>query len=180
MIELPKEWLPTASMARIIVHWTAGGYVASSLDKEHYHFLVEGDLDVVKGLHSVKDNEVIRGEGKYAAHTLSCNTKSIGVSMCCMARAVEAPFSAGVAPMREGQWKKVAELVAVLCVKYGIPVTNKTVLTHAEVQPNLGITQRGKWDVARLPFNPALVGAKACGDDLRRNVTKYLQELKAT
>src|SRR5690606_14966315 len=70
---LPALWLPDARMERIIWHWTAGSYNASETDKEHYHFLIEGDGDIVRGEYSVKDNEVIRGSGTYAAHTLSCN-----------------------------------------------------------------------------------------------------------
>ncbi|MGF7055404.1 hypothetical protein GGC47_004615 [Bosea sp. OAE752] len=46
-------------------------------------------------------------------------------------------------------------------------MTPKTVLSHAEVQGTLKIAQRGKWDIARLAFDPSAVGAKACGDTFR-------------
>ena len=52
-------------------------------------------------------------------------------------------------------------------------VTPKTILSHAEVQGNLGIKQNGKWDIARLPFGH-LVGAKAIGDDFRAKTTAHL------
>ena len=164
--KLPEAWLPAAKMSRVIVHWTGGPYKVTDLDKSHYHFIIGGDLSVVRGIHTVKDNEVT-GDGKYAAHTKGCNTGSIGVSIASMAGAQESPFKAGPFPLMETQWARAAEVVAQLCAFYKIPITSKTVLTHAEVQPNLGIAQRQKWDVTRLPFDPKTVGAKACGDKFR-------------
>ena len=43
-------------MSRIIAHWSAGAYRASDLDKEHYHFIIEGTGNVVRGGHTVSDN----------------------------------------------------------------------------------------------------------------------------
>lgn len=173
---LLPEWLPYAKMDRIIAHWTAGSYIPSSLDKEHYHFLWDGSGKVYRGLHSVADNLVIR-EGKYAAHTLNCNTRSIGVSLCCMAGAKESPFDAGKSPMTKAQWDGMVLGIAQLCKFYNIPVTDKTVLSHAEVQPNLGIAQRGKWDYTRLAFAPSVVGARACGDKLRADVRAVMAQM---
>lgn len=173
---LPADWMPTASMKRVILHWTAGSYIASSLDKEHYHFLVEGSLEVIRGKHPVTANVSVSGKSAdhYAAHTRNCNTGSIGLSMCASAGAIESPYNPGLAPLTEAQWQRAAEAVASLCKRYNIAVTDKTVLTHAEVQPNLGITQAGKWDVTRLPWNSNLKGAKACGDDFRARVKALL------
>jgi hypothetical protein len=170
---IPALWLPKANMKRIIMHWTAGAYVASEVDKEHYHMVIEGDLDLIKGDYSIKDNEVIHGSN-YAAHTRNCNTGSIGVSLCCMAGAVESPFNAGKFPMKKEQMDKLIECVAQLCRFYGIPVTRQTVLSHAEVQPTLGITQAGKWDYTRLPFEPTIIGALAVGDFIRSRVQAIL------
>lgn len=173
---LPAEWKPAAQMKRIILHWTGGSYVASSLDKACYHFLIEGDLDVIRGRHSIAANNFIAGKTSddYAAHTKGTNTGSIGVSICSMAGATEKPFKAGKYPLTEEQWQCAAEVIAHLARHYGIAVTDKTVLTHAEVQPNLGIQQNGKWDMNRLPFAPGIIGYKACGDDLRRRVRECL------
>ena len=80
---VPSSWMPSAKMERIIFHWTAGAHKASALDREHYHILVEADGHLVQGDRSIKDNEgPITGD--YAAHTLNCNTGSIGVAVCCM------------------------------------------------------------------------------------------------
>lgn len=174
---VPAEWMPAAEMKRIHLHWTGGSYTASSLDKEHYHFLIDGDLRLIRGKHPVTANLVIGSKSSdlYAAHTKGANTGAIGISICSMAEAEDRPGRFGKYPLTEAQWQRAAEAIAELCKRYGIPVTDKTVLTHAEVQPNLGIKQNGKWDIARLPFNQSLVGAKACGDDLRRRVKEALQ-----
>ncbi|MCV3738393.1 N-acetylmuramoyl-L-alanine amidase [Rhizobium sp. TRM96647] len=166
---IPADWMPDAKMQRVIVHWTAGTHTASETDRGHYHVLIEGSGKPIRGKPSIKLNEAPAKTG-YAAHTLNCNSGSIGVSMCCMGGAIESPFSAGKYPMTRAQWDAMTSAVADLCRRYSIPVTDKTVLSHAEVQNNLGIAQRGKWDFTRLAFNPSAVGAKACGDKMRAEV----------
>jgi hypothetical protein len=167
---VPSDWMPWAQMQRIIVHWTAGANTASALDKEHYHVLIEGSGKLVRGKPSIDLNQAPVRKG-YAAHTLNCNSGSIGVSLCGMAGAVENPFSAGRSPITREQWEILPGVLADLCRRYSIPVTPSTVLSHAEVQGTLGIAQRGKWDISRLPFEPSVKGAKAVGD-LFRNATK--------
>lgn len=171
---IPADWMPAAKMLRVIVHWTAGTYAASENDRSHYHILFDGSGKPVRGIPSIKLNETVKTGSGYAAHTLGWNSGSIGVSLCCMGGAVESPFSAGKYPMTREQWDAMTWAVADLSRRYGIPVTDKTVLTHAEVQNNLGIAQRGKWDITRLAFDPSVVGAKACGDKMRAEVRAKL------
>lgn len=154
---------------RIVIHWTAGTNKVSDLDRQHYHFIVDGQGNVQEGIHSIADNENT-SDGNYAAHTRGANSGAIGVSMCGMRGAIERPFEAGPSPLTKQSWDAMVKLVAGLAKKYKIPVTDKTILTHAEVEKNLGIKQAGKWDIARIPFLPDLVGAKACGDFLRTQV----------
>jgi N-acetyl-anhydromuramyl-L-alanine amidase AmpD len=160
-------------MRGIIVHWTAGAHKASALDREHYHVLIEGGGKLVRGIPSIALNQKPASKG-YAAHTLKCNSGFIGVALCCMAGAIEAPFNAGVAPMTRSQWDALPFVLADLCRFYAIGVTPRTVLSHAEVQPTLGIAQRGKWDITRLAFDPSIKGAKACGDLFRAATAKLL------
>ena len=160
-------------MKRIIVHWTAGRYKASSLDRQHYHFIFEDDGNEVPGIYSVEANRKPR-KGAYAAHTLNCNTGSIGLSMACMLNATERDF--GSCPMTEAQFEAMARKAAELAIQYGIRVTPQTVLSHAEVQGNLGIKQRGKWDFTVLPFRPGLKGATACGDYFRSRVISHMRQ----
>lgn len=166
---LKKEWMQPVKMNRIVVHWTAGQNRASDVDKEHYHFIVEGSGNVVVGDHTIEDN-VNTADDKYAAHTRGANTGSIGVSMAGMLGAIESPFNPGKFPITESQWARAMDVIAELAAFYNIPVTDKTILTHAEVQTNLGIKQSGKWDFTRLVFAPDVVGAKLVGDKMRRDV----------
>ncbi|MDR6431317.1 N-acetylmuramoyl-L-alanine amidase [Brucella pseudogrignonensis] len=170
---IPASWLPSASMARIILHWTAGANKATDFDRTHYHILVESDGSLIRGVPSIDLNQSPVKPG-YAAHTLNCNSGSIGVSLCGMAGAIERPFNAGKYPITAKQFDAAAKAVAQLCRRYSIAVTPETVLSHAEVQGTLGITQRGKWDIAILPFDPALNTARKVGDAFRALVKSYL------
>lgn len=167
-------------MKRIIMHWTAGSHKANDLDKKHYHVIFEGDGNIVYGSHAFLANKSPLEPGKYAAHTLNCNSDSIGLAVACMLHAVENQ-TFGKYPMTEKQFEAMCKYAADLCKLFGIPVTEKTVLSHAEVQSNLGIKQRGKWDFTVLPFKPELKGAKACGDYMRTRVQYYMQpDISAT
>ncbi|SDL37521.1 peptidoglycan recognition protein family protein [Paracoccus chinensis] len=161
-------------MKRIIIHWSAGGHTVSALDRQHYHYIVDDDGDVHAGIHPPEANRGPLVSGRYAAHTLNCNTGSIGVAFAAMAGAVERPFSAGRYPITPAQVDAMAALCAELCRQYNIPVSRKTVLTHAEVQPTLGITQRGKWDVTWLPGMSGPGAPVAVGDMLRARVLAEL------
>jgi len=172
MTLIPREWLPACSMKRIICHWTAGGYKATSLDRAYYHILIQDDGNLVRGTHSIADN-VSTADGIYAAHTRGCNTGSIGVALCCMAGARAEPFHPGSYPMTRKQWETMAQVVAELCRFYGIPVTPQTVLGHGEVEVYLGIPQHGKWDPMVLPWAPEMSRTQV-GNHLRALVQNVL------
>ena len=160
-----------AKLNKIIAHWAVTGYKCDATSKQHYHFIVEGDGKVVNGNHTPEANENT-ADGSYAAHTKGCNTGAIGVSCAAMFGAVS-ETNYGQYPITKAQFDSMCRLIAILCNKYGIKVTPKTVLTHAEVQGTLGIPQRGKWDIAVLP-HVNMRGAKMCGDYIRKNVQAYL------
>lgn len=156
-------------MRRIIVHWTAGSNKASEEDRQHYHYLIQGDGSIVLGVHTLKDNLNVV-DGKYAAHTRGLNKDSIGVSLCGMRGAKENPFKAGPSPINEKQWRVMHWLVARLAKEHKIPITPQTILTHAEVEGILKIKQKGKWDITRLPWNPSVIGATAVGNLMRNSI----------
>lgn len=170
---LPDDWMPAAAMRRIHVHWTAGGHTANATDLKSYHVLVESDGRTVRGSRSIAANAPNSGMTP-ASHTKNANTAAIGVSLCCMAGVVENPFSAGSKPMTRAQWDQAMQVVATLARRYAIPVTPVTILTHAEVGPNLGIPQNGKWDIVRLAFDGATVGPRPVGDLMRKAVARIL------
>lgn len=155
-------------MKRIVIHWTAGTHKPSAMDRKHYHHIVSGDGEVVDGNLPVAANESTAGG--YVAHTRGLNTGSIGVSFAAMHGANERPFSAGKYPITEAQVKAMTQLVFDLSERYDIPITPETILTHAEVEPNLGVKQRGKWDVNWLPGMDQAGNARAVGDLLRQKV----------
>jgi N-acetyl-anhydromuramyl-L-alanine amidase AmpD len=175
MPTVPPSWLSNVEMRRIIVHWTAGAFVPSENDLSHYHILIDGDGELHRGTHTIADNEST-GDGDYAAHTLGANTRAIGVSVCCMAGAKETPFKSGDFPMKQKQWEAMVDVVAQLCKKYRIDVTPRTVLGHGEVEKNLDIKQRGKWDPMKLSFATNLSKAEV-GKKLREEVQAQLSQL---
>lgn len=162
-------------MKRIIIHWTAGSYTASALDRHHYHRLYEGDGTVVDGEYPISANKAPLVPGEYAAHTRNCNTDSIGVALCAMAGAREIPFDTGPYPITEAQWEAMINDLVELVEQYNIDVMPDTLLTHAEVEANLGIPQRGKWDVTVMPdgehYTAAVVG-DSIRDDVARVITR--------
>jgi hypothetical protein len=162
-------------MKRVICHWSEGNYKANSTDIEHYHILIEGDGTVRGGDHTIDDNSNV-ADNDYAAHTLNANTESIGVACCCMVGCQESPFKPGAQPMKKSQWDTMVQVVAELCQFYGIPVTLTTVLGHGEVQANLKITQKGKWDPMVWPWDTSKTRAQV-GAALREQVAAALAKL---
>lgn len=101
------------------------------------------------------------------SHTLNANGGAIGISMCAMAGAVERPFSAGKCPVTAAQIGALARETARLCIVYDIPVSRWSTLSHAEIQPTLGIKQRNKWDICWLPVMAAPADPITVGDRIR-------------
>ena len=165
-------------LQRIILHWTAGADGVNETESDSYNFIVGRDGSVTNGSHPPEAQVPPLKYGHYAAHTLNCNSYSIGVSLDAMADAKEVPFNAGKYPITEEQLGAAAQLVASLCLKYGIPVTRETVLSHAEVQRTLGIAQRQKWDISWLPGMEKPGDAIVVGDKLRRMVSDALADFE--
>lgn len=143
------EDLQKLRMERIVVHWTGGSYVPSSLDKEHYHFLIDGDGHIHKGKFPISANSKRAGgliSGAYAAHIAKRNTGSIGIALCGMAGAKESPLSIGDFPLRHLQYAVLAELCADLLRACDLRVTPNTLFMHSEAQS-------GKWDITVFPDN---------------------------
>lgn len=172
MTQIPADWLPRVPMRGLHGHWTAGAHRANPTDLRAYHLLTEGD-----GVHR-RGVDIRLNSGRlhpgYAAHTLNANTDRIGAAMCGMMGAQESPFNAGPAPLTQVQWDAFVRMTAQVVDFYAIPIGRKTTLFHAEVEANLGIRQRNKWDVMRLPFDPAIVGAAKIGDRWRDEMQAVL------
>ena len=163
-----------SGMTRIIWHWTAGTHVVTGTDRAHYHYIIAGDGSVVAGNHPPEAN-VSTADGAYAAHTLNCNTGAIGLAIAGMFGARERPWDAGAFPMREAQIAALIGLTADLCRRHAIAVGPTTTLSHAEVQPTLGIAQRGKIDLIWLPGMNQPADPVAVGNVLRGRVLAHMR-----
>lgn len=171
----PRMQTAPSGLFRVIWHWTAGTHVVSGIDRSHYHFIISGDGTVVHGAHPPEAN-ISTSDGSYAAHTRNCNTGSIGVAVAGMHGARERPFDPGAYPIRPAQIDALVGLTADLCRRYAIPVTPRTVMSHAEVEPTLGVAQAGKWDIAWLPGMAAPQDPIAIGNILRGRVLAHMKE----
>jgi N-acetyl-anhydromuramyl-L-alanine amidase AmpD len=164
---------PKHGLHRIHLHWTAGAYGDNALERKSYHVLILDDGRTILGDLKPEAN-VDTSDGQYVAHTRMANSGAIGVSLDAMGGAIERPFSAGQYPITQKQLAKMALEVANLCDTYGIPVTKWSVLTHAEIQPTLGIRQKWKWDITWLPGMDKPGDAIEVGDVLRDMIRKEL------
>lgn len=173
---IPSKYLDSSEMKRIHLHWTAGDYSPGSNDKSHYNLLIDGDCRVHAAV-PIRHQVPPLAKGRYAAHTRRANSYSIGIGICAMKGASDRPLNAGDYPLTEKQWETAVQVIAELCLHYGISVSPKTVLTHAEVHENLGVWQRGKWDIAWLPFWKTEIDASAVGNKLRSEVAECLKHL---
>jgi len=137
-------------MKRIILHWTAGGSVPTSYEKERYHYLVDSLGKVYLGKFKPEANLVCR-EGMYAMHTGGGNTGSIGVSMCAMA-GFRSKNDLGNFPITKIQFESTMKLCTKLAKQYDIKITPENVLTHYEFgQKHPSTTSYGKIDIVYLP-----------------------------
>lgn len=178
---IPVSWLVSAKPRRVITHWTAGSYRVSDHDLECYHFILEDQVALKRGVnvkayrgdHSVADNDYT-GDDDYASHCGRCNTASIGLSVACMAGAARG--KAGAYPLTSLLWERLAQAAAECCAHYDIPVTEQTVLQHGEVERFLGIKQSGKWDCTWKPWAPD-ESAASVGAEFRRKTAWFLKQL---
>jgi len=181
---IPESVLTPARIHRVIVHWTAGGYAVNHVDREHYHMVLQDqqrlgrgtDVLAVRGVHAPAANDVTR-DRVYAAHTRDLNTGSYGLAAACMLDA-EPGGPYGPAPLTRLLWERLAQAAAEVCHRYGLEVTERTVLQHGEVAAIYGLPQGGKWDCLELPFDRALSRAEVAAQ-FRRKVSWYLHRLRS-
>ena len=166
-------------MKRVHWHWTAGSPGLIDLEADSYHEIIQSSGKVQPGQFSVEANRAPLRPGKYAAHTLNANTDAIGIACDAMAGARERPFSWGSNPLAEEQIESMLQRTADYCEAYDIEVSRETTLSHAEVEPNLGIRQKAKWDFTVLPGMDRLDDPVVVGDELRRRLTEILKSRSA-
>lgn len=156
-----------SAISRVHWHWTGGAHDPNPTDLKAYHALISGDGSVRWPVEPTATR----------SHTLNANSGAIGVSICAMRGAKERPFAWGSAPITPAQVSALVRLTARLCRDYDIPVSRWSTLSHAEIQPALGIAQRNKWDLTVLPGMAAPADPICVGDRLREMVRIELQNL---
>lgn len=160
-------------MKRIIIHWTGGAGSPNALEKQHYHFLIDSQGTVHKGVFAPEANEKCV-EGRYAAHVGGGNTGSIGVALCGMNNW---PRSTKYL-LTFRQLVSAFSFIASLCAKYSIDITPTTVLTHYEfgrLHPET--SSGGKIDISFLPPFPSLT-AQEIGPFFRERIVREMQPKK--
>lgn len=166
-------------MKRIVWHWTGGAYGVNNVEADAYHFIINRDGSFTAGLDKPEDNIPPLRPGAYAAHTLNLNSYSIGIAIDAMAGAREQPLHVGTSPITPEQIDGLVGLTARLCMKYEIPVTRETVLSHAEVEKTLRVKQRQKWDIMWVPGMKATGNPVEIGDMLRARVRTAIAQREA-
>lgn len=166
---------------RLIWHHTGGTHAVNALVRKHYHFAIDGSGELHAGIHPPEANAPGRlRSGAYAGHTRNLNSGSIGLSVCGMGGADWSdPFGSTRWPIRPAQVDALIVHSARLCVQYGITPHRRHTLSHAEVQPTLGVTQSGKWDFDYSPRGaPGRRDPVAIGDELRAELVRAIAALR--
>jgi hypothetical protein len=161
---------------RITWHHTGGNYKPNAVDLGAYHELIDGDGEAHAGRHEVLANasNASMAAGTYAAHTRALNRGNIGLSVCSMVGGTWSNPRASRAYPRPAQIDTLVQRTAHYCRFFGIDPTRRNVLSHAEVEPTLGIRQKNKWD---FDYQIRSVEARdpiAIGDELRQEVKRLL------
>ena len=158
-------------------HWTAGADGIIDMEKDSYNFLTDRKGKTFEGdfpPEAQTPANIRRGSKFYAAHTLNANSYRIGHAADAMAGASERPLVWGKAPLTWVQIKEMMKFDALLVKKYCIKLDRRTCLTHAEIQPTLGIKQRNKWDITCLPGDTRVRPPVEIGDILRDMLQKAI------
>lgn len=138
---------------KIILHWTAGSYYPTACEKNCYHFLVDKDGKTHSGNYKPEAN-LNCNDGEYAAHTGGGNTGAIGVAICAMA-GFKSKSYIGNYPITAKQFEAAMKLCAELSLKYNIPVSAETIMTHYEFGiKHPSTTSAGKIDIIYIPPYP--------------------------
>ena len=166
-----------------VIHWTAGSYIANSIDKKSYHYLYEYNTNnntsnVISGLYKPSDN-LNCNDGKYAPHVGGMNTGKIGVALCAMA-GFKNSQNVGNYPIMKIQFEKMCCHVASLCKLYNLKPNDWE--THYEIgkkiqngiipKTTLNSSNIGKIDIICLPFEPN-VNQNKIGDYIRDKINWY-------
>lgn len=168
-----KEDLFDRGVRGVVWHWTAGAQGFISLEKNAYNYLFSTDGNTIQGNHTIAEQVMYDWRKKRgASHTKSMNTGWVGCSVDAMAGSKQKnPMVWGSNPITWEGIDAMLETTAEICKEYDVPMSPWSTLTHAEVQPTLGVKQRWKWDYTVLPGDiNGFQNPRKIGDMLRQRM----------
>jgi len=168
-----RHIFPASGLTRVHWHWTAGAEGVIEMERRAYNGLIGKAGERIPGVFPIEAQATYR-VGHAANHTRNCNSTAVGLSVDAMAGAKERPLYLGPNPMSEWQIEALVDWTADLCIQHGIPVSRYTTLSHAEVQPTLGVRQKWKWDFTWLPGDTKTRDPLEIGDELRVQVSEAM------
>lgn len=157
-------------LSKITMHWSVDKGVMNTSAAKHYHFSTDKNGKQHSGNLRPEAN-ANTSDGNYVAHCRGFNTGNIGMAVLGM-HGAEEKKTAGQYKLNQNQVEAFCEQVADIADIYDIPVSQKTIFTHAEVQSVHGVRQNGKWDIMWLP-ELGFCSAKEGGDYLRAKISEY-------
>jgi len=171
-----KEMFDPSGITRVHWHWTASTYDVTWDVRSHYNDVFDEhghEFDGGAPAHLQASYDWRNKIG--VSHTFNANTGAIGLAVAAMAGASAnwgaSTVDPGKYPMTQEQIDAMLKKTVEYCRAFDIKPSPWTTLTHAEVQTNINIRQKGKWDIRCLPENhKQLLSEKAAGDLLRKRM----------
>ena len=171
-----EDIMHKSGITRVHWHWTAGTYYVTSDTTSHYNGVFGHDGKYYPGGRpAIEQAKYSSSRGVGVSHTYRANTGAIGLSVAGM-HGAEAHWGKGKVdpgdyPMTWAAIDAMLRKTKEYCELYDIYPSPWTTLSHAEVEGNIGIKQRGKWDICTLPDLPwDLLPAREAGDILRERM----------
>lgn len=168
---------------RITDHHTGGPYTPTPKDLQSYPICIDGDGQPHQGIHPLDANSAGRKlvAGAYYPHTWKLNSGNFGIAICCMGNAQwgDPRGSTRFFPLNRQVDALIVEN-AKWCVEFRIEVTGRTVLSHAEVEPVLGVKQKQKWDYDYQIRNTPGRDPVSIFDEIRQEVRNSLKGVQIT
>lgn len=161
---------------KLTMHWAVTDYEATEKSKKVYASITEGDGTQVLG--DLPPEANTNTNHPYMAHVAGFNTLNIPMALAAMMGAKHNPFNSGSAPITEEQLDAFTLQVAHMCITYKIPIKPRRCFTHAEVEPQFGVPQNGKWDITWLPGMDKPGDAIEVGNHLRSMIQAHTDIIK--
>jgi hypothetical protein len=161
---------------RITAHHTGGGYRPTADDLRAYHISIDGEGQRHKGVHPLDANAAGKAltTGAYYPHTWKLNSGNFGISVCSMVKGDWNNPRATAAYPRAVQIDAMIEEIALRCREFSIQPSRTHTLSHAEVEPTLGVKQKNKWDFDYQIRTVAVREPVSIFDEIRQEVSKQL------